>query len=690
MTARYPLETLLRPPVELWSAATAVSAACGALLAPTAFMMTPDVAHGAAGALALLAAQRVRQARRVLRYQRNLRRVPRYVMRAARVPHSNKRLFLGRGFRWTALHAQRLLDARRPMARRYVEPGLGYSWLRRKEVAWERTPVLRHVAALLAWRSPWNPLSAVADVGGLAQLHGVEPQEQDVWMSLGARVGHTLVLGTTQVGKTRLAELLITQDIRRRDVVIVFDPKGDAGLLRRIYAEAARAGRLDELYIFHLGFPAFSARYNPVGSFARITEVASRVTEPLPDQGNSAAFKEFAWRFSNSIAKALVALGRKPNLELLLRFVSNIEPLFVQYTEHWLGKHGPSDWKTQVQKIEGGVACDRDLRQTYKGRGYHAIALAQYLQGNDLYDPVADSLRGAFTYDRTFFDKLVASLLPLLEKLTSGAAGELLVPDYRAGDPRPVIDWMQVIRRRGIVYVGLDALSDRVVATAVGNAMFADLTSVAGRLYNFGRNYGLPAVADTGEEPAISVHADEFNEIVGDEFIPMLNKAAGAGFQVTAYTQTAADIEARFGSAAKAGQAIGNFNTLIMLRVKDPATVELLTNQLHAVEVASLVEDSGATDASQIGSGIDFTSHNKDRIDVREVPMLTPADVTRLPKGQAFALLEGGTLWKIRMPLPDPRRDPGLPPTLQAMAQEMARRYATGDEWWQASPGDGA
>jgi hypothetical protein len=48
------------------------------------------------------------------------------------------------------------------------------------------------------------------------------------------------VLGTTRVGKTRLAELFITQDIRRQntagehEVVIVFDPKGDADLLKRM------------------------------------------------------------------------------------------------------------------------------------------------------------------------------------------------------------------------------------------------------------------------------------------------------------------------------------------------------------------------------------------------------------------------------------------------------------------------
>ena len=39
--------------------------------------------------------------------------------------------------------------------------------------------------------------------------------------------GHMLVLGTTRVGKTRLAELLIAQDIRRGEVVIVVDADVD-------------------------------------------------------------------------------------------------------------------------------------------------------------------------------------------------------------------------------------------------------------------------------------------------------------------------------------------------------------------------------------------------------------------------------------------------------------------------------
>ncbi len=94
-----------------------------------------------------------------------------------------------------------------------------------------------------------------------------------------------------------------------------------------------------------------------------------------------------------------------------------------------------------------------------------------------------------------------------------------------------------MIRKKGIVYVGLDALSDAEVAAAVGNSMFADLVSVAGHIYKFGTQDGLPEDEHAGKLP-ISLHCDEFNELMGDEFIPLLNKSGGAGIEVTAYTQT--------------------------------------------------------------------------------------------------------------------------------------------------------
>jgi len=687
------MEALLRPPVELWSTCTAFAAGTLAWLAPGALMMPPGIAVATGMTFFSFGLWRGRQAWRVLRYQRHMRRLPLYQLRAEQIPVSHHKLFLGRGFRWTQQHTQRLRDTLKPDVQRYVQPGALYQWARQKEVAWEAIPLLTVLARGLRSRSRWNPLAPLPAVGGKPALHAVEPHEQSVWMDLGERVGHTLVLGTTRVGKTRLAELLITQDIRRGDVVIVFDPKGDADLLRRIYAEARRAGRLEDSYLFHLGYPELSARYNAIGNFSRITEVATRIANQLPNEGNSAAFKEFAWRFVNIIARALVALKRRPDYQQVRRYINDIEPLFVEYAGHCADVAGIENWATLVEECAADIK-ERNLPNALRGRSMEAIACMRLLQEKAIYDPVLDGLISAFKYDKTYFDKIVSSVGPLMEKLTTGTIAGLISPDYQdEQDARPIFEWMEVVRRKGIVYVGLDALTDTTVASAVGNSMFADLVSVAGQIYKHGVDPGQDHdqtqenrnTAKRPLTPTISLHADEFNELIGDEFVPLLNKAGGAGFQVTAYTQTWSDVEARLGNRAKAGQVAGNFNTMLMLRVKELDTAAMLTDQLPRVEVFTLMSVSGVDDSSDPGSGVDFKSRNEDRISVSEVPMLTAADMVTLPKGQAFALLEGGQLWKIRIPLPDDREDASMPDNFEAIADAMRRSYVTNDQWYRVT-----
>ena len=687
------MEALLRPPVELWSTCTAFAAGTLAWLAPGALMMPSGIAVATGMTFFGFGLWRGRQAWRVLRYQRHMRRLPLYQLRAEQIPVSHHKLFLGRGFRWTQQHTQRLRDTLKPEVQRYVQPGALYQWARQKEVAWETIPLLTVLARGLRSRSRWNPLAPLPAVGGKPALHAVEPHEQSVWMDLGERVGHTLVLGTTRVGKTRLAELLITQDIRRGDVVIVFDPKGDADLLRRIYAEAMRAGRLEDFYLFHLGYPELSARYNAIGNFSRITEVATRIANQLPNEGNSAAFKEFAWRFVNIIARALVALKRRPDYQQVRRYINDIEPLFVEYAGHCADVAGIENWATLVEERAADIK-ERNLPNALRGRSMEAIACMRLLQEKAIYDPVLDGLISAFKYDKTYFDKIVSSVGPLMEKLTTGTIAGLISPDYQdEQDARPIFEWMEVVRRKGIVYVGLDALTDTTVASAVGNSMFADLVSVAGQIYKHGVDPGQDhdqrqenrGTAKRPLTPTISLHADEFNELIGDEFVPLLNKAGGAGFQVTAYTQTWSDVEARLGNRAKAGQVAGNFNTMLMLRVKELDTAAMLTDQLPRVEVFTLMSVSGVDDSSDPGSGVDFKSRNEDRISVSEVPMLTAADMVTLPKGQAFALLEGGQLWKIRIPLPDDREDAAMPDDFEAIADAMRRSYVTNDHWYRVT-----
>ncbi|MEA3301701.1 MAG: type IV conjugative transfer system coupling protein TraD [Pseudomonadota bacterium] len=693
----YPIERLLRHPVEVYSSAVSMSTALLLATSPHLLMITPSVAYWSAGLLSLGGGVRFMQGMRIIRYQNGLRRLPYFAMKPDEIPVSRKKLYLGMGYRWLQPHVQRLRDIRLAGVQHYVEPGQLYTWVRQKEVEWETRPLMKHLIPLTGSHGRLNPVRPYPAVGGKPEIHavGLLEKEKPVFMDLGERVGHTLILGTTRVGKTRLAEIFITQDIRRGDVTIVFDPKGDADLMSRCYVEAKRAKR--RCYIMHLGHPKHSARYNILGNFERITEIAGRVSDQLPSEGNSAAFKEFGWRFINIVAGAMVALGDRPDANKIRRYIQNIEPLLVLYIHYYLLEHGEPGWGGAIDTLINDTALTKGLDPSLRGRSAESIAAYKYITAQSFDDSILDGLISAFRYDRTYFDKIVSSLGPLLEKLTSGTSAQLTSPDYfDLDDPRPIFDFMSAIQQNAVVYIGLDALSDATVAGAVGASMFADLTSIAGRIYKHGLDRGLPQPADGKKRsrmPRVAIHADEFSELVGDQFIPMVNKAGGAGFQVNAYTQTSSDILAGIGDAAKAGQIQGNFNTLIMLRVKSTETAEFLTQQLPTVQVSQLTSISGYSDNSDPDNDTHFSSRVEDRATTQDVPMLETADIVALPKGQAFVLTEGAKLYKVRFPLPE--ADDDLPESLAEIAQDMKNSYSRvtpenwykpHDNWYQFSP----
>lgn len=384
------------------------------------------------------------------------------------------------------------------------------------------------------------------------------------------------------------------------------------------YMAAKKHGR--PFYLFHLGYPELSCRYNPIGRYTRITEVATRLVNQLPGDGQAASFKNFVFRFVNVLPKLMEALSIKPSYTELYNSAINIEVIAKQYFEKLLDEGQPG-WRNSFSDF----ALSGSKQQAQKtGRSENVIKLMGYVLELKLNNELFDAVAGILNNDRTYFDKLVSSLYPLLEKLTSGDIAKLISPDVDdLTDPRPILDLAKAIGENAVIYVGLDALTDQQVATAVGNAMFADLTSLAGQLYKYGVGYG-----ESGKfsKRNINIHADEFNETAGDEFVPLLNKTGGAGIRVTAYTQTKEDIEARLGSVAKAQQMIGNFNTIVMLRVQNLATAELMTNRLPNIEIVKTVKSSGVNDMSFPSSDGLFGSKNEDKQNVETVPLLEPAE----------------------------------------------------------------
>lgn len=658
LTIRVP-ENVYRYPYEFLSAAAYSAAAFAAAQMP----MPGFSPYIAIPAITLMALKRSQEGNRIRRYRKNVKNLPYYAATPDQIPVSDKALFLGKGFRWTQKHTQRLMMIRQPENDHLRLPGKIYKAARLHEIRTEGQTWFTKLTSSNAW---WNPVAPLPPVGGAPEIHGVELHEEDIFMSLGERVGHTGVWGTTRVGKTRLAEVMINQDICRGDVTIMFDPKGDADVMLMMYARAKKMNR--PFYLFHLGFPEVSCRYNPVGDFSRITEVATRMSNGLPGEGNSAAFKAFVWRFVNVLAKIMEALSIKPTYLSIYQCAVNMDDLAKAYFEKTLERQYPG-WESEYAAYE----LDNDQKKTVgkTGRDIEAVKTAFFLKSKSAgaNDPLTDAVIGILGNERTYFDKLVSSLYPLLEKLTSGKVAELISPDFSdLTDERPLMDWRKVMASEAVVYVGLDALTDPEVAAAVGNAMFADLTSLSGHIYKHGHGYGQSGKTNKRK---VAIHADEFNELIGDEFIPLLNKAGGAGYQVTVYTQTWSDVEAKIGSAAKAGQIAGNLNNMIMLRVQHESTAELLTSKLPDVKIVSGTLVSSAGDIGVPGDMEDFTSSNEDRLATETVPMLQTSDLINLPKGQAFALLEGGQLYKIRLPLPLPDPNLDVPSDLVAVAEKM-------------------
>ena len=697
---RYAKEALLRDIHEYTAVWAYLIGAAFLFLASEMALLVPSIAWAGSAVFLYRAWVRGCHGYYVASYQRNLTRLPPYRMES-RALRQLKNQFLGMGFLWESIHAQRLYDIELHKNQRFTRFSDGYYRARAYCNRQHHGLFARAFARYLEPDSLLNPWRPAPGLEGKTWLHtvGMPEGEQPVYQPLSTRVSHTIVFGTTRVGKTRMAEVLITQDIHRGDIVIVFDPKGDRELLLRMYVEAKAAGREDQFYMFHLGFPDLSAQYNPVGSFLRVTEVATRIANQMPGEGQSAAFREFVWAFVNQIAKGLVLLGRTPSYPMLKQYSADVEPLFIDVMELLYQRHN-HDYRPRLAEYEAALLMPAEKRRdagfnftvprAMNDRGQRGKAfwllfreVGEQLPLTPTERDVALSMMKAFQTDASYMAKLVASLDPFLEKMTTGAVSRLIAPDFTDLN-RDVFSWSQIIQARGIVYIGLDALSDAEVAATVGNSMFADLTSVAGRLYKHGADHGLPAYPKSGYQPKICLHADEFNELAGPEFVPMLNKAGGAGVQVTAYTQTLPDIEARVGSKSKAEQMLGNFNTVVMLRVLNESTARLLVEKTNKVNVSDIATFSGSSDNPDITSSVRFHASTQSREVSQSVELLRTSDLAKLPKGQAFALLDGNNLYKLRIPLLRYNTREAVPDDIDAVAREMEKNYSnspTNTDW---------
>lgn len=521
-------------------------------------------------------------------------------------------MWLGYGFAWENRHAQRVFEI------------LKRDW---SSIVGTESTTSKVVRTIRGRKKKEVPI-------GQPWIHGVEPKEELLMQPLKHTEGHSLIVGTTGSGKTRMFDTLISQAILRGEAVIIIDPKGDKEMRDNARRACEAMGQAERFVSFHPAFPEESVRIDPLRNFTRVTEIASRLAALIPSEGGGDPFKSFGWQALNNIAQGLILAYDRPNLIKLRRFLEGgADGLVIKAVQAYSERVMP-DWE---------AAAAPYLEKAANG-SRSKLAVAYMAFYNNVIQPEHPSselegLLNMFKHDATHFSKMVSNLLPIMNMLTSGELGPLLSPDATdLSDERQITDSAKIINNAQVAYLGLDSLTDNMVGSALGSIFLSDLTAVAGDRYNYGVN-NLP----------VNIFVDEAAEVINDPFIQLLNKGRGAKLRLFVATQTFADFAARLGSKDKALQVLGNINNVFALRIVDAETQEYIAENLPKTRLKYVMRTQGQnTDGSE---PIMHGGNQGERLMEEEADLFPAQLLGMLPNLEYIAKISGGKIVKGRLPI---------------------------------------
>jgi len=335
------------------------------------------------------------------------------------------------------------------------------------------------------------------------------------------RKGHLFCFGSTRIGKTKLIESMIEQDIRKGHSVVFFDPKGDIEIFSKIVQVTYEEKRQDELFLITPIFPEYSAKIDPLAYYYMPEELVSHVVSGIK------AKEEFFINVANEttmvIILSLLFFAKKKGVRPMINFneVRNL-----------------ASWP-DLKNLETHL---------------------QYYDDDPDAQEILSTLKQILASPQDYFAKVSSSLRTVLTALSIGSVGTI-IGKAKANEFIKRLEQGKKV----IVVVQTGSLLTRKTAHIVARVLLSMIQSFVGRIYLSGRQIN----------PPLCLYLDEASNLLYMGVEDIFNKAGGAGVWVHAFTQSIADIEAEI-DEAPARKILDNANTKIFMRVNDPTTAEYI------------------------------------------------------------------------------------------------------------------
>ena len=364
------------------------------------------------------------------------------------------------------------------------------------------------------------------------------------------RKRHMFVFGTTGVGKTRLCENLIEQDINKGYSVVYFDPKGDQQIFTKIFDVARSAGRLDELMLVTPIFPEYSSVVDPMAFYFMIDELVGHIISGIQG-GKEPFYRNIAKEITTAVITANILLateeGRLP--------VMNID--------------------TIRQSIRRD-ALEETMNALRRIGSHEANLTAGMLE---------DILKSPMEY----YAKVSSTLRTALMELSSGNIGKII----GQADSNRFIKRLEE-GKRVILVVHTGTMITREAAATLGKVLLSMIQSFIGRVYLSNKQK---------VDPPLSVYIDEAQSLFYQGVEDLFAKAGSADVMVTAFAQSVNQVYAVVGE--EFGKSIlDNTNTKIFMRCSDAETSEYVVKHFGVQNVLTGIFGSNQVTTREVEQDI--------------------------------------------------------------------------------------